>query len=447
MSARANQVTQAYLADCATPDSRLRGALAELDVSETMRAAWPRLLPRPVMVDEAEFRAFGQDLATVFDLVTSLPRRCFDGDFERFRADLGIDDRRGAWMRRLLGDGPPPLYGRADIYYDGSSFKLLEFNIGSALGGVDMVGPLPKAYLRIPAVAEFAAEHDLGHLDTSRELAAALRNAGKAIGAGDPVVAVLEGPGGMATYGPQRRAIGELLAEQGVETRVGEISDLTFRAGKPYLHGTAVDVILRYYGLEEMLAHPDGEALMEPVFRAHEDGTVVVWTPTNVFGNKGTLAMLSEFAEDASVFDAHERAVIERVLPWSRMLGRRGAESDERFISECMQRRESLVFKPTGLFGGEGVLIGREVDPGTWRDALAASTQTGCLVQEIVQPNVESVIDPQNGTRTDYFALWAAFMTPAGLCGGGVRAVPPGGSTVITMINNTQVRNTCLFTC
>ena len=121
-------------------------------------------------------------------------------------------------------------------------------------------------------------------------------------------------------------------------------------------------MILRYYGLEEMLAHPDGDALMEPVFRAHEDGTVVVWTPTNVFGNKGTLAMLSEFAEDASVFSAQERAVIERVLPWSRMLGRRGAETDKRFISECMQRQESLVFKPTGLFGGEGVLIGREVD-------------------------------------------------------------------------------------
>ncbi|MDZ4264942.1 MAG: hypothetical protein U1D00_04435, partial [Mycobacterium sp.] len=111
MSARANRVTEAYLAECATPNSGLRGALAELDVSETMRAAWPRLLPRPVMVDETEFRSFGRDLVTIFDLVTSLPQRCFDGDFERFRAALGIDVRRGAWMRRLLGDGPPPLYG------------------------------------------------------------------------------------------------------------------------------------------------------------------------------------------------------------------------------------------------------------------------------------------------------------------------------------------------
>ena len=141
----------------------------------------------------------------------------------------------------------------------------------------------------------------------SGDLAAALRNAGKAIGAGEPVVAVLEGPGGMGTYGHQRRAIGELLAEQGIDCRVGEISDLTFRGGKPYLDGTGIDVILRDLDLEEMLAHPEGEAIMDPVFRAHEEGTVVVWTPTNVFGNKGTLAMLSEFAdvEDAPLRQSH----------------------------------------------------------------------------------------------------------------------------------------------
>ena len=96
MSARANRVTEAYLAECATPDSGLRGALAELDVSETMHAAWPRLLPRPVMVDEAEFRAFGRDLVTIFDLVGSLPQRCFDGDFERFRAARRRERRAAA---------------------------------------------------------------------------------------------------------------------------------------------------------------------------------------------------------------------------------------------------------------------------------------------------------------------------------------------------------------
>lgn len=447
MSARANQVTDAYLAEFSAQDSGLRHALANLDVSDTKRAAWPRLLPRPIMVDEAEYRAFGRDLVTVFDLVSSLPRRLFDGDFERFRTALGIDDVHRTLMCRLLGDGPPPLYGRADVYYDGSAFKLLEYNIGSALGGLDMVGTLPKAYLKIPAVAEFAAEHGLGYLDMGSDLAAALRNAGKAIGAGEPVVAILEGPGGMATYGHQRHAIAELLAEQGIDCRVGEIGDLTFPGGRPHLDGTGVDVILRYYGLEEMLEHPDGVALLEPVFRAHENGSVVVWTPTNVYSNKGTLAMLSESAADTAVFSTAERAVIERVLPWSRMLGRPGAGPDAGRIEECVRRQDQLVFKPTGSYGGKGVVIGQEVDGDTWRATLAAGSRTGSLVQEIVRPNLEPVIDPETGARSEWYALWAAFMTPSGLSGGGVRAIPPGGTTVITMINNPDVRNTCLFTC
>ncbi|RSD13991.1 hypothetical protein [Amycolatopsis eburnea] len=444
MSARSDRITEAYLAGCEAPDGPLRHARASLELSETKRLSWPRLLPRPIFVDEAEYRAFGRDLVTIYELVTGLPQRMYGGDFDRFRTALGIDDRHAALMCRLLGEGPPPLYGRADVYFDGSAFKLLEYNIGSALGGLDMVGTLPKAYLKVPSVAEFAAEHGLGFLDMGSDLAEALRGAGKTIGAGEPVVAILEGPGGMARYGHQRRAIAELLAENEIDCLVGEIGDLKFRHGKPHLHGTGVDVVLRYYGLEEMLEQPDCDELLEPVFRAHEAGQVVVWTPTNVFSNKGTLAMLSEFAE---LFTVDERAVIERVLPWCRMLGRPGAGPDTRRIEDCVARKDQLVFKPAGLYGGQGVVIGQEVDAATWRETLEAGSRAGSLVQEIVPPNVETVIDPETGERSEWYALWAAFMTPSGLSGGGIRAIPPGGTTVITMINNANVRNTCLFTC
>ena len=82
-----------------------------------------------------------------------------------------------------------------------------------------------------------------------------------------------------------------------------------------------------------------------------------------------------------------------------------------------------------------------------WREGLTASAEAGSLVQEVVRPNLEPVIDPETGTHSDWAALWAAYMTPAGLSGGGVRAVPLGGTTVITMTNNPDVRNTCIFTC
>lgn len=446
MSARANEVTEAYLAECAGPGGRLRHALSRITVPAATWASWPRVLPRPVFVDGAEFRAFGRDLVRIFELVTTLPQRCFDGDFDRFRSALRIEERRGRLMRRVLGDGPPPLYGRADVYYDGSAFRLLEFNIGSAIGGVDMVGTLPGAYLRVPEVAEFAAAHGVGHLDVGADLADALRVAGKSAGTDQPVVAVLEGPGGMSVYGAKRRAFARLLAGHGLDCRVGEIGDLRFPGGKPRLDDTPIDVIVRYYALEEMLAHPDGEAMMEPVFRAHDEGAVALWTPSNVFGNKGTLAMLSEFAATTDTFTADERAVVDRVLPWTRLLGQ-GSDVDTDLVEECVRRKDQLVFKPTGLFGGRGVLIGRETEPAAWRAALTAGADTGSLVQEVVRPNTEPMIDPETGERSDWTALWAAFVTPTGLSGGGIRAAPLGGSTVITMTNNPDVRNTCVLTC
>ena len=46
-------------------------------------------------------------------------------------------DERLAELMRLGATGHPELYGRADAYHDGTSYKLLEFNVGSELGGID----------------------------------------------------------------------------------------------------------------------------------------------------------------------------------------------------------------------------------------------------------------------------------------------------------------------
>ena len=55
MSALSNHVTEAYLARCEAPDGPLRHARTSLELSETKRLSWPRLLPRPIMVDDQGF--------------------------------------------------------------------------------------------------------------------------------------------------------------------------------------------------------------------------------------------------------------------------------------------------------------------------------------------------------------------------------------------------------
>ncbi|HEY0165690.1 MAG TPA: hypothetical protein VGB75_01490 [Jatrophihabitans sp.] len=441
----AARATEAYLNECAQPGSRLRHLMTEVDVSVDWLKSW-RVAARPLIADEAELRAFGDDLAAVFGLLTELPARCFDGDLGRFCEFLGIDERRAALMRRL-GDAPPPMYGRSDMYHDGAAYRLLEFNVGSPVGGMEMAELLGSAMLRVPAFAQFAAEHGLRQHDTGADIALTLREAAKPVAVDDPVVAILEAPGGLTAYGHRRQALADQLMGHGLTSRVGELSDLEFVRGKPHLDGTPIDLILRYFGLEEMLAHPEGEALLEPVFRAHQDGAVVLWTPfsSNPFGNKGTLALLSERAADAATFTPAERSLIERLVPWSRVLGRPGTAVDRRLIEECRERREELVLKPTGLSGGQGVVVGRYADPRRWREVIEAGAATGALVQQEVRPNEEGVIDPQTGERQDWRILWGAFVTPNGLAGGLGRMVPPGGDGVISNSADPNTRSTCVF--
>ena len=172
-------VTAGYLSE-SVGDSPLKTAFAELSLPPTYRAAYEDLrLSRPLFADQDEISRFADDLAALYDLLASLPERCFDADLTRYCAALGMDERLASLMR-LGATAGIELYGRADAYHDGDSFKLLEFNVGSELGGVDSA-QMNRAFLALPAFAEFAARHGLEYVDTAGVLCEALRDAARPI--------------------------------------------------------------------------------------------------------------------------------------------------------------------------------------------------------------------------------------------------------------------------
>src|SRR6202022_4179775 len=145
-SAVANQATTAYVDECLRQSSSVRRAAAEVVLPHTYSRSYGNLmLARPLFADHDEITGFADDLTGLFTLLTSLPARRFDGDLQRYCAALGMDERLAELMR-LGATGQPELYGRADAYHDGTSFKLLEFNVGSELGGIDAV-QMNRAFL------------------------------------------------------------------------------------------------------------------------------------------------------------------------------------------------------------------------------------------------------------------------------------------------------------
>ncbi|MCX3061838.1 hypothetical protein [Streptomyces beihaiensis] len=432
-----DRVTELYNKESLLDGSPLPTIMTEVERDPQLANWTGSYLSRPLFVERREIEAFADDVLALFDVITSLPERLFGGDLDAYCAALSIDEGRKKLITRL-GGTTPPRYGRADMYHDGTSFKLLETGIASEVGGADRAGAIPRALLEAAPFAEFAERHGLGYTHTGRAVAGALAGAGAAVAGGrEPVVALLEGPGGLANYASHWNTFRDVMRGFGLDFHVAEIGDLTFPGGKPHLSGRPVDVILRCFTVEEIMGDPHGADLVEPVFRAHEDGRVVLFTPmeSNLFANKACLALLSDPRHHDS-FTAAERELIDRVLPWTRSL----KDADAELLAYCRTHREELILKPNAFYGGVGVIAGWTTPQEEWNRAVTAAVADGAIVQRRVVPRSEPVVNPRTGEVEDWQAAWGLFYTPGGYAGAYARAVPAFESPVIgvTAYKNTR---------
>ncbi|MET7622233.1 hypothetical protein [Streptomyces sp. NPDC005408] len=428
-------VTAAFLRESADTRSPLHTVLEEISLPPALAAAaGTRLLPRPLFAPQHAVDRAAADTARLFELITSLPQRLFDGDLQAYCRALGIDERTQKLITRL-GGGAPPMYGRTDMSFDGSQFRLLEFNIASELGGIDRAGTIPRLWARAPGFTSFAAEHALAHLDTGRLIADTLRTAARPVTGGrTPVVALLEAPGGLAKFGAVWEAVAELMRDEGLDFRVGEVNAVRSRGNRITLDGTTVDLVLRCFSAEEILAEPDGEAMVEPLFTAHEQGTAVLWTPLEsyLFSNKGALALLSR-PHLRDRFSAEELALIDRVLPWTRSLPHQARTAAPDLFAQCLARQDELILKPRDQYGGSGVVAGWETPAREWRRALEAVDASGAVVQERALTRNEPVLDPATGRTENWRTVWSLFLTPEGHAGTYARALPAHAGAVVGM--------------
>lgn len=441
-----NEVTREYLRLCETEGSPLRDAgLRAPYLPEFLAGYGGLIVARPMFVNEADLRRAAEDVAGAFDLVASLPDRLFDGDMRRYGAAIGMDQRSIDVMSRGA-TGAPPRNCRADMIYDGTSFKMLELNAGSELGGSDTY-ELNRGVLEVNAFREFADRHQLSYVSTGSKINEVLRKVAEPVTGGrDPVVAVIEWTGGLvpATLYQSFQAV---MAAEGLEVLLAEVHQVSNQNGKLYFEGRPIDVALRYFTLTQACADPNAEALIDPILRAHDAGGTVLYAhlETTRCAYKDNLAMLSD-VRNRHAFSAAEAALIDRVLPWTRRLEAGPTEVEGEtvdLIRYCLAHREHLILKPHAGLGGYGAVAGWDVTDEEWAKTLADSGQGAFLVQRRLVPDPEPVMDPETGEVEDWNAISGIFVTPAGFAGDFPRLQPVSGKPIISYGNG--CRTTSVF--
>lgn len=432
-----NRVTEAYLATFpgASPPVPAYGRELPLEPAYA-NAHGTRLLSRPLFLPESALRLVAADLRTVIDLVTSLPDRLFGGDRRRLCAELGMDARATDLACAVAPGAGTPLYARPDLYFDGTGFRLLELNAGSELGGVDW-SAINEGYLRLPEFRRFAEEHHLGYVDTGEEIAAYLRRlAAPVTGGADPVVALTDISKNIARYHAWYMSFVHHMAARGIDIRITHIADLVERDGRLHVDGTPIDVVMRYFTLEEFCAEPRAEEWLAPVLRAQEKGTTVFFASFDhgITANKGNLALVSQLRDDG-MLAAEEAAAVDRVLPWTRRL-------TPELLQRCRDEQQRLVLKPGSGSSGDGVSIGWEVTGAEWERALTAALDGCFVVQERVDGALERV--PDGDGTSDWLPVWGVFVFDQGYAGTFMRASRVGAGTVIN--EATGAAFSCSFT-
>src|SRR5579863_3532109 len=129
-----------------------------------LREAAGRGMPPGDLIDVARRET---DLENLFQALTALPDRLFEGDFAAFARAVGLTEDQVTAAQRARTPTPTRL-ARADLYPESSGFRLMELNMGSTTGGGDNA-MLNRAMLAHPVLAEFVRAHSLSYVDTMAE--------------------------------------------------------------------------------------------------------------------------------------------------------------------------------------------------------------------------------------------------------------------------------------
>ncbi|HEX8079657.1 MAG TPA: hypothetical protein VF557_05570 [Jatrophihabitans sp.] len=403
-----------------------------------------RCLTRPGLLEREQVRRLEADLETLFRCVTGLPDRLFGGDLGAFALATGVPQQQVDAIVRGRGNAPSRL-SRADLYVDDTGFKVLELNMSAALGGIDS-GGLIRAMLAQPFLAEFAAEHNLGYVDTMVEVGQTLLAECCASPDARPTVAFCDWPASYPELESQLHKNAAALTKLGMDAFACHLGQLRVdEQFDVWLGERKVDVIYRLFLIEDLL-DPTGPALIEPVLRAAERDKVKIFSPMDaeLYGSKGALALLSDEA-NRGVFSDEELDCLDRILPWTRTVRHGPVTVAGRTVlleEYAIAEREELILKPVMLHGGAGVTPGWQTEPEKWARLLEESMNEQFVLQRRIHPHTE--LFPSDDGLTEWLLVWGAFLGARGYSGMYLRGGPAESqNAVLNMVSGAT--GSCCF--
>lgn len=207
----------------------------------------------------------------------------------------------------------------------------------------------------------------------------------------------------------------------GLSAMVTEPTDFYLKGDDLFARGKKIDLMYRDTTLSELCDMEEAGHPMRAIKEAFRRGQVI----SSLEGEFDHKSVFEVFTDDryASVFTQKERECFKYFLLWTRLLreiktkNSKGKTVD--LIPYVLSHQHALVLKPNRLYGGKGVLFGRETARSVWKKKIdSVLAEPGeWVIQELgdLREKSFSVLEGKKVHNKEFYVVSGFFATPEGL--------------------------------
>lgn len=337
---------------------------------------------RPHFVARGDWDALRSQGVRVMEVAARVARQVFDGDVGRLCEFLGTPGAEARWV--ALDPGPPDVVlSRLDAFVTPDGPRFIEIN-SDAPAGFGYSDRMARLFEDLPVFREFARRVAVSYLPSDEGLVRAVAAQRRAGGTAERSRIAIVDWAEVKTR-PDQEILREAFAARGFDCLLADPREVEIAGGRLHAGGAPVDLVYRRAVLSELVGH-EGEVKAFLEAYRQQLCPVVNSLRCRLSEDKAFFAILTDEAF-AHLLDDGERALVARVLPWTRRVAERrtlkgGREVD--LVPFINEEREKLVLKPAHAYGGRSVLLGSETEAGDWERAVRAAVDAPWVVQERV---------------------------------------------------------------
>ncbi|MGB2626042.1 MAG: hypothetical protein WAK20_04600 [Candidatus Acidiferrum sp.] len=343
--------------------------------------------------DEARVRRVSETIAALAERLTSAAL-LDEALFNQFH--LRPEEARLA--RMTTGYGPASTSSRLDAFLLPNSLMFTEYN-GESPAGAGYSETLSDIFRSTPVMRDFEKRFEIHSYPLIAKLL-------------DALIQTYVDWGG-TTHKPQMAIVDwkdvptwsefEILKERfekmGIPVLLATPQELEFDGKRLAAHGKKIDLLYRRVLINDIIARPrESEALV----RGYEAGHTCVANNfrCKIPHVKAFFAVLTN-GRNANFFSSEEREIIDRHVPWTRVI--EDVRSDYHgdpieLLNYVRKHRKNLVLKPSDEYGGKGVTLGWRVTAKEWDKAIEQALPAGNPPEEhacwIVQEKIPMRREP-----------------------------------------------------